>query len=181
MTQSVELVLNRAAEQALTAEWDRLAEAGLPTERRAVPSPSHRPHVTLAALDTVEPAAEAALPSLFADLDLPVRVGGLLVFGPRRTQQGRGSYVLVRQVVPSAGLLALQARVAALLGLTDHPHFGPGCWTPHLTVARRVSSDDVGPMLDVLAGSRAEGPATIRRARRWDSEVKRTWWVSGPS
>jgi hypothetical protein len=43
VTQSVELLLDTESEAVLLGEWARLAEAGLPTEQRAEPSPTHRP------------------------------------------------------------------------------------------------------------------------------------------
>ena len=168
MTQSVELVLAPVAEAVLRAEWDRLADAGLPSERRTVPSPTHRPHLTLYAAEELAPGADEALPELFADLELTVQVGALMLFGPRRD-----SYVLVRQVVASVPLLDLQQRVVRLCQLAEAPHFAAGRWSPHVTVARRVSAGQVGEMLAVLARASAEGPAPVAYARRWDSEQRR--------
>src|SRR4051794_882210 len=111
MTQSVELLLDQASEAVVLGEWTRLAEAGLPTEQRVVPSPTHRPHVTLWAGPAIPAAVAATPPGVVAGLALPLLLGSLLVFGPRR-----GQVVLVRQVVASAALLDLQARVATLCG-----------------------------------------------------------------
>ena len=169
MTQSVELTLDAGADAAVRAQWTRLAEAGLPSEQRAVPSPSHRPHVTLFAADALPVEADEQLPALVAGLDLPLRLGGVLLFGPRR-----GSYVLARQVVVNAPLLALQTAVAGLCAADPEGHFGPGRWTPHVTLARGVPVD---PVEDVLAalGSLPEVAAVSRGCRRWDSERRETW------
>ncbi|CAA9302299.1 MAG: hypothetical protein AVDCRST_MAG48-1424 [uncultured Friedmanniella sp.] len=169
MTQSVELALDADAERAVRELWARLADAGLPTEQRATPSPSHRPHVTLLAADRLEPEADAALSGLLEGLDLPLRLGGLLAFGPRR-----GSVVLARQVVVGRPLLDLQTAVAALCGADPDGHFGPGRWTPHVTLARRVPVEQLSAVVAAL-GDLPELLATSRRCRRWDSEQRTTW------
>jgi 2'-5' RNA ligase len=174
VTQSVELLLDEAADAEIRAQWDRLGDAGLPTSRRSTPSPSHAPHVTLWAGDAVDPDHDAALPRLFTDLDLELVLGSVMLFGPRR-----GSYVLVRAVVGSAALLDLQQQVVRTLRSRAYPGFEAGRWTPHVTLARRVSTDQVGPSLAVLAASPAELVARARRVRRWDSDAKRAWDLTG--
>lgn len=169
MTQSVELTFDAATDAAVRDLWARLADAGLPTEQRRTPSPSHRPHLTLFAGDTLDSDADDALPRLVAGLDLRVRLSGLLVFGPRR-----GSMVLARQVVLGRELLDLQAAVASRCGADPRGHFGPGRWTPHVTLARRVPTAQVGPVLTAL-GDLGDLEATSRGCRRWDSERRETW------
>ena len=174
MTQSVELLLDDATEAEVLGQWDRLADAGLPTERRPDPGPSHRPHVTLWAGPTVAPEVEARLPGLVAELPLRVQVGALLLFGPRR-----GQVVLVRQVVASRALVDLQARVAAACGVEPDSHFAPGRWTPHVTLARRVPVDLLGAVVTAL-GEVADLEASAARCRRWDGDAKVAWDVRRP-
>ena len=169
MTQSVELTLDEDADTAVRSQWGRLAAAGLPTEQRAQPSSSHRPHVTLFAADALAAEADARLPGLFDGLDLELRLGGVLLFGPRR-----GSYVLARQVVVSPPLLALQTAVAAVCGADPDGQFAPGRWTPHVTLARRMPQDQVADVLAALGGV-PDLLATSRGCRRWDSERQETW------
>ena len=173
MTQSVELTLDARSDTAVRTLWARLAEAGLPTEQRTTPSPSHAPHVTLFAADRLDPEADAALPERLTGLDLRLRLGGLLAFGPRR-----GHVVLARQVVASAPLLALQGAVASLCGADPLGHFGPGRWTPHVTLARRVPVAQLGAVVLAL-GDLPEVDVTARRCRRWDSERRITWELTG--
>ncbi|SDS11493.1 2'-5' RNA ligase [Friedmanniella luteola] len=173
MTQSVELTLDDGTDRAVRALWAQLAEAGLPTEQRPTPIPSHRPHVTLVAAHHLDPGADAALPGLLAGLDLSLRVGGLLVFGPRR-----GSVVLARQVVVDRALLDLQGAVATLCGADPAGHFGPGRWTPHLTLARRVPVAQLSAVVQAL-GDLPELAGASRRCRRWDSEQRTTWELTG--
>ena len=176
MTQSVELLLDAVADREIRGQWDLLADAGLPTSRRTQPSPSHAPHVTLWAGDAIGPADDAALPALFAGLDLELVVGSLLLFGPRRA-----GYVLVRPVTASVPLLELQHQVVRACRTPAYSGFEDGRWTPHVTLARRVAVDQVGPSLAALAGTPPEILARVRSARRWDSDQKRTWLLTPPA
>jgi 2'-5' RNA ligase len=169
VTQSVELLLDTESEAVLLGEWARLAEAGLPTEQRAEPSPTHRPHVTLWAGPSISGEVDAALPAMVAGLDLPLLLGSLLVFGRRR-----GQVVLVRQVVASAALLSLQTRVAERCGTEADSHFAAGRWSPHVTVARRVPVDRLGEVVTAL-GEVPDVSATSRSCRRWDGDAKVAW------
>ncbi len=172
MAQSVELTFDAAADLAITEQWRHLADAGLPTAQRSPPSEHHRPHVTLLAVESIDVAAEARLPALLADLALSVRIGSALLFGPHRS-----GYVLVRQVVPSPELLDLQRAVAQTCGADPLGQFGPGRWTPHVTLARRMLSRQLGSALDVLDFT--EVVADVRDCRRWDGERRTAWWLSG--
>jgi 2'-5' RNA ligase len=172
VTQSVELVLDQAAEATVLGEWSRLAEAGLPTEQRGVPSPTHRPHVTLWAGPAVAAEVDAALPSLVRGLNLTLLLGSLLVFGPRR-----GQVVLVRQVVANVPLLELQGQVAGRCGTEPDSHFAPGRWSPHVTIARRVPVDRLGLVVATL-GTVPDLVATSRTCRRWDGDAKVAWDLS---
>lgn len=174
MTQSVELLLDPESEATVLKEWARLAEAGLPTEQRVVPSPTHRPHVTLWAGPAIHAEVDAALAGVVRGLDLPLLLGSLLVFGPRR-----GQVVLVRQVLASAALLDLQMRVAERCGAEPDSHFGAGRWTPHVTLARRVFVEQLGLVVATL-GEIPAVPATSRTCRRWDGDAKVTWDLTRP-
>ena len=173
MTQSVELLLDDATDAAVRSQWDRLGDAGLSTARRPEPSPHHAPHVTLWAGDRLDAAVDAQLPALFGELDLELVIGGVLLFGPRRW-----GYVLARQVVISTALAALQQRVVRVCG-SGYGQFGDGHWSPHITLARRLGVDQVGPALRALGHAPAELTATVRRARRWDGSHKLAWVISG--
>lgn len=170
VTQSVELLLDDAGDAQIRRQWDLLGDAGLPTSRRTRPSPSHAPHVTLWAGDVIEPVDDEALFGRFADLDLELVIGSLLLFGPRR-----GRYVLVRQVVASRALLDLQQQVRQILRTPAYPGFEGGRWSPHVTLARRVAVDQVAPSLAVLAGCPPELLTRVPHGRRWDSDAKFAW------
>jgi 2'-5' RNA ligase len=169
VTQSVELTLDAEADRAVREQWAALAEAGLPTEQRTTWSPSHRPHVTLWAGPTLDAEADERLPELVVGLDLGLRVGSVLLFGPRR-----GQVVLVRQVVASRELLRLQEDVARVCGASPEGQFGPGRWSPHVTLARRVPVGQVGAVLTAL-GELTELDAVSRDCRRWDGDRREAW------
>ncbi len=175
MAQSVELIFDPATENALRVQWDRLAGAGLPSSWRPQPDPHHRPHLTLYAAEAISAEAEERLPTLFAELDLTLRIGGLTIFGPRH-----GQVILVRLVVPSAELLVLQSRTATLCGANTRGQFGAGGWTPHVTLARRMRVDQVGAAIGVLGESAAELTGVVRHCRRWDGERRTVRWLSQP-
>ena len=172
MAQSVEFTFDAVADLAVADQWRRLAAAGLPSAERPQPSEHHRPHLTLFAGDHISAAAEAELPGLVAGLDLEIRIGSVLLFGPRRH-----AYVLVRQVVPSVELLTLQQAVAEVCGASRHGQFGPGRWSPHVTLARRIAAAQVGPALEEL-GEAAEVPTSVRDCRRWDGDARVAWWLT---
>jgi|SRR6478752_9714885 2'-5' RNA ligase len=171
MAQSVELLLDERSDAALRRQWNLLAEAGLPSERRSGANEHHRPHVTLYAADAISSAAEAALPGLVADLELELQIGALTIFGPRR-----GRCILVRQVTASIDLLALQGGIATTCGADPAGQFGAGRWSPHVTLARRVPVGAVGAALTALDWTADRVvPAQVVGARRWDGTRKTSW------
>jgi 2'-5' RNA ligase len=168
VAQSVELLLDRAADSNIRDQWAALKAAGLPSEQRSGHDLTHGPHITLYAADRIDPGAEAPLTEVVAGLDLEVVIGSLLIFGPRR-----GRSVLVRTVVPSPALLALQAQVATACAADPLGHFGPGRWSPHVTLARRVPNELLGAAVDVLGDHSTM--ARVTSCRRWDGTAKRAW------
>ena len=96
-------------------------------------------------------------------------LGAPLVFGgPRLT--------LARLIVPSAALLELHAEVYRLTlpHLTAEPfgHCRPGHWTPHATLGRRYTTDEIGPALAVVNDGGADLAAQVVGLRRWDSDER---------
>ena len=143
----------------------------MPSERRSGADGSHRPHLTLYAGESVAPETDVALSLALADLDLPLELGSIMLFGPHR-----GRFVVVHSVVPTTGLLVVQRRVAELCGADPTGYFGPGRWSPHVTVARRVAGSQLAAVLDVVAAASAVAqPVRVRECRRWDSVHRRTW------
>ncbi len=163
MVHSLELVFDDATETAIRALWAELAGAGI-----TAPPSTARPHVTLAVADRIDPRVGAALTGLVAGLPLACRVGAVLLFGRDRP-------VLTRLVVPSVALLQLHAAIGAAAAPWLHP--GPrattaaGRWSPHVTLARRLTADQLGPALRIAAH-----PVDLRGwfigVRHWDGGAR---------
>ncbi|UYM03910.1 2'-5' RNA ligase family protein [Solicola gregarius] len=166
MTQSVELLLDDDADAGVRGEWSALQKAGLPSQG-ANPADTNRPHVTLWAGDALDPSDEGALAELASGLPMPLRLGALACFGRRR-------FVLVRFVVTSVPLLMLQASVARVCGVDPRSTLAPGQWTPHVTLARRLTAAEVGRAVDAL-GRAPERAAEAIGWRRWDGDARREW------
>ena len=174
---SIELTFDPAAEAAFRAEWATLQEAGLPNLGRH-PDSSNRPHLTLAAGPGLEPTD--ALRAVFqphpephrharpadrpAPLPVDLRVSGLVLF-----RAGSGRFVLARPVVMTRALLDLHRRVLEHApGAADLTQ--PDRWTPHVTLARRISGDQVARALEILTDLPPAG--TCVAARFWNGETK---------
>lgn len=165
----MELVVDGAADAAVRSDWAALVEAGLPSQARHTGS-SNRPHVTLALAATAPGPVRQRLTAIARDLPLPVTAGSVLVFGRRQ-------FVLARLAGPDAGLLHLQRRVVAALDdpVDRHGTFAAGTWTPHLTLARRLTADQVGAALGVLGPVAV--PGRLHRMRLWDMTERREHWL----
>lgn len=157
---SVELTLDPEADAAIRADWETLARAGLPSLAQHAGA-SNAPHVTVAAGTAFDDTPE--LRAAFSAIPLTLRFGGAVVFAA-----GRRGFVLARLIVASASLLALHRAVhdtivdAVELTLPDH-------WTPHVTLARRISADELARALPILGAIES---AQFTAARLWDSETK---------
>lgn len=163
VVQSVELLLDADADAAVRADWAALLDAGLPSQGRN-PATTNRPHVTLWAGEALPESADEALDSLAPDFPLPIRLGALGCFG-RRT------FILVRLVVTSVRLLDLQESVTGACGYDPGSALAPGHWTPHVTLARRLSGAQAGVALEVLRSPR-ERAAYAAGWRRWDGDAR---------
>lgn len=170
MTQSVELLLDAASEARVRADWARLADAGLTSQSRH-PSPTNRPHVTLAAVAALPEGAEERLAAACSGLPVRARLGPLAVLG-------QDPAVLVRLVVATTELLALHAQVAGAAGVPPDDLSAPGRWLPHLTLARRMPLTEVSRAIGLLP--RGDEHVRFVAARRWDSEARRTWQPGQP-
>lgn len=171
--QSVELQLDAAGDALVTELWQRLVDAGLPSQGRHR-SPSNRPHITLVAVPDLPAAAEAALAEVVAGR-LPVEGtwGELTLFGS-------GPWTVVWRVDPSPELLELHARVAEVCAVPPDQLTAPSHWTPHVTLARRVAEADLPTLREVVGEPMADAAHSRLVApvlRRWDGAAKREWPV----
>jgi hypothetical protein len=163
MVHSVELLFDGDTDAAIRRIWDDLTDSGVRSLANST-SPSNRPHVTLSVADHMDDACNDALSPLLAKLPLPCMIGAPMLFGS-------GPFTLVRLMIPSAELLALQADVHALclphMSSGPLPHTAAGHWTPHVTLARRVAPEKLAEALSLRAMSR-DRRATAVALRHWD-------------
>ncbi|MDL9948282.1 2'-5' RNA ligase family protein [Gordonia sp. ABSL11-1] len=181
MVHSLELLLDEASDQQVRDEWDTLAAAGLPSQS-AHRAPSNRPHITLAAAGHIAGSADAALVPVGMRLPIPVLLGAPILFG-------RPDHLtLARLVVPSTDLLSVHAQTLRLAadhlgdesggGATPMPHSLAGRWTPHVTLARRLTPDELTRALAVLdTRGTIEGRAV--GLRHWDGNAKTESMLAG--
>jgi 2'-5' RNA ligase len=167
MIRSLELVLDATTDAAVRSDWTALQAAGLPSLADHT-GESNRPHVTLVASDEAFASVD-----LEVRLPLPIRLGGLLVFGVGRPR----GMVLSRALVPSAALMELHASVVARAGGAPRPTSLPGAWTPHVTLARRLDASTLGRAFELLDGRELDG--AVVGVRLWDAETKTVTRVAG--
>ncbi len=177
VVQSVELLLEPEAERGVLRAWRALLEAGLPSQARHT-APSNRPHTTLVAVPDLTPEAETAVvDAVRGRLPVPATWGDLALFG-------HGPWVLVRLLEPSDGMRAVHAAVAAACGVPADSLSAPSRWTPHVTLARRLTEPDRDRALRLvtegLVWEAAVGmPVVASAVRRWDGARKVEWLVAG--
>lgn len=159
---SVELLLDDTAERAVRDDWARLIDAGLPSSGRN-PSPTNRPHLTVAVRDDIR---LADLHGLAATLPLRIELSGLLVFG------GAARAVLTRHVVASVALLEFHREVVRRLGPPEarYSNTAPDRWSPHITLARGLDAEQFGNAMRAIAAPFTGGEAT--GLRLWDASAK---------
>jgi hypothetical protein len=169
----VDLVVDRAVDDAVREVWRRLDVAGLPSLAHHR-SPSNRPHTTLVTSRSwPAPEGVAAVARLLDALPMTAVLGAPVVFG-------RGPFVLALSVVPTQGLIALHRGVAGLLA-PAHDHLRPGAWTPHVTLANRLCAADLGAALEVVVGATVPETVGFESARHWDSVARTDEPLTGPA
>lgn len=167
---SVELTLDDVSDAAVRQDWLRLSDAGLPSLADHTGA-TNRPHVTLAAGERLETEEEALAESMAQVLPLRLEFSGLLLFGGRG-----GRFVLVRALVVSSELAGLHGEASRhLTGAVSTTL--PGRWTPHVTLARRLSPSQVSTALDVVEATSPS--ATADACRLWDGQVKVVREIAG--
>lgn len=173
MVQSVELLADPELDAWIWTQWRALEAAGLPSQVKHG-SLTNWPHVTLAVADVIPPEVDAAMSTRIRDaLPLPVRVGGVIWFPGRR-------HVLARAIISSSALLDLHNGITCCLtGLQGQgDRMAPGSWTPHITLARGVRTEQLPAVIAALAeveGIAEERSGTFTVCRRWDSDARITW------
>ena len=165
--QSVELLLDPEADEAVRVLWKALSDNGIPSQADHH-GPTNAPHVTLAAVPDVTDAAEEALVPLVAQLPLALELAGPVLLGERRPALvlpvQRGSAV----DGPHQQVLAALSSPATVDGLP---------WLPHVTLARRLRPEVCEEALALVQSLTNPTTATATALRRWDPTLRRAWLV----
>ncbi|MDZ7929404.1 MAG: hypothetical protein U5N21_04765 [Rhodococcus sp. (in: high G+C Gram-positive bacteria)] len=74
-------------------------------------------------------------------------------------------------------LLDLHARLHEAVGDRSLDHLEPGRWTPHVTVARRLTPEEAGAAVRLLSADVDDLVGSAVALRRWDGEGKREWRI----
>jgi 2'-5' RNA ligase len=164
---SIELTLTPASDAAVRAMWTAVAEVGLPS-LAAHTSDTNRPHVTLAAGPTL--SSPGSLPSLPAP-PASLRLGGWTLFDSRPAADGSARFVLARAVVVDPELATFHRAVHAA-AVDAVPTTLPGAWSPHLTIARRLSAPRVAVALEALAALTHPDSVAVAGVRYWDGDTR---------
>ena len=153
---SLELVPDDAGQDAVRRDWQRLRDAGLPSQLDHG-SATNTPHVSVVSAPLLPDAAiDVAHARLGSLLPIRARAAGLLVLGGARVTLARAVDIdddVTRRV------LAVRVQVP------DRQHVG---WLPHVTLARRVDRALIQQMIDVLGHE--DVVLTLAEVRRWDPE-----------
>lgn len=167
---SIELLLDDDTDAAIRRMWSDLGNTAVRPARGA-------PHITVTVARTISPEVDALLAPVAQRLPIRVAIGAPLLFGT-------GPFVLALLVVPSTELLSVHAQVhrVGLPYLTPGPEANavPGAWTPHITLARGLTADNVAPVLRSLTAPPA-ADAQITGLRRWDGDQREEFVLSGRS
>ncbi|WP_295657723.1 2'-5' RNA ligase family protein [uncultured Nocardioides sp.] len=154
---ALELLPDEAGRDAVRRDWQRLRDAGLPSQLDHAGA-TNEPHVTLVAAPAIGAAHEAAAGHVVGGL-LPVeaRAAALALLGGTRV-------TLVRLVDVPDRLTAAVLDLRALVPDAQHPG-----WLPHVTLARRLARADVARALEVLGHE--DVVLRLTGLRRWDPEA----------
>ena len=157
---ALELVCDEEGDAVVRRDWQRLRDAGLPSQLDHAGA-TNAPHMTVVAARSLpDEALDVAQVRLGALLPIHARTAGIVLLGGERLTVARVLDVrddVVRRV------LAVRAQVP------DRQHVG---WLPHVTLARRLDRADAQRALEVLGHADVELTFTV--LRRWDPDARST-------
>jgi hypothetical protein len=160
---TVELLPDPGLDAAVRRVWQHLAAAGLPS-LAGHPHATNRPHLTLGSAPELPP-----LDTALAGLPVAVRLAGVLAFPGRRS-------AVAWAVVPTQALLDLHGAVADALGSGGDGqdgggHLHPGRWTPHISLALRLTAEERAAAVALL-GDLPEAAGELVAARTYDGTTR---------
>jgi hypothetical protein len=161
---ALELVPDDAGVDAVRRDWQRLRDAGLPSQLDRLAA-TNTPHVTVVSAATLPDAAlDVARVRLGSLLPVRARAAGLLLLGGERLTIARAVDIdddVARRV------LAVRVQVP------DRQHLG---WLPHVTLTRRLDRADAQRAVDVLGHD--DVVLTLTELRWWDPDTGRVTTIA---
>lgn len=153
---ALELVPDEEGQEVVRRDWQRLRDAGLPSQLDHR-GPTNAPHLTVvSAPDLPDAAIDVAGVRLGSLLPVRARAAGLLLLGGQRLTVARAVDLdddVVRRV------LAVRVQVP------ERQHVG---WLPHVTLARRLDRGDAQRAVDVLGHE--DVLLRFTELRRWNPD-----------
>jgi 2'-5' RNA ligase len=152
VAKAIEMFLDERADATVRGLWRLLADSGL-SSLETYGHARHRPHVSL----TVTSDWDLDLsPGALDDIRRAVSARRSLVldFQALGTFAGGGG-VLFLAATPTLPLLVLHERIGEILrhhGIAQWPHYLPGTWVPHCTLAVELALTDVTSAVGQLCG-----------------------------
>lgn len=161
---ALELVPDDDGVEAVRRDWQRLRDAGLPSQLDH-PGRTNSPHLNVVSAPLMPDAAiDVAQARLGSLLPVRARAAGLLLLGGDRLTIARAVDIdddVVRRV------LAVRVQVP------DRQHVG---WLPHVTLARRVERADAQRAIDALGHE--DVVLRLTELRRWDPDADRVTTIA---
>lgn len=146
MGDAIELFFDSGADRDVRSLWSSLESVGIGSLETRTHG-HHHPHVTLAVADAIPDHARAAIRDCFDELP-EIRLGSVGIF----PGDDRVIYLLA---TPTSELLALNRAVTNVLlaaPVEVWPHYVPGQWVAHCTLAQTVPAGRLGVAIDALDG-----------------------------
>lgn len=159
---SLDLTFAPQDDSVFRGRWQALRAAGLPSlaDHRGA---FNAPHITVLAASRIPADVLERARAHFSDtLPQPLPLNGVVVLGS-------GPFVLAEHVIAPPEMHAMVEQWQRLVDGGSH-RLRP--WTPHVTLAKRLSASQVGRALGVLQGRPAPATVTATELRRWDPEQK---------
>jgi 2'-5' RNA ligase len=154
---SVELNFDPAAEARVRALWRELADAGLCT---LLPDIGARPHLSVSVYDTADPdrlrQAVERVARRSRQFELHLKAVGVFPGG------GHAVYLVPTVTLDLLRLHQAFHAEAGPLGIAPWPHYLPGSWVPHCTVALEMPAERIPAIVERCLSGGALGPATVR-------------------
>jgi hypothetical protein len=156
MAFAIILYFDPAAEARVRSLWQALADQGISSIMSKM---GIRPHISLAAAESLDPDRACADLSKLAQHSTPI-LTALSAVGTFSAGQG----VVYLAPVVTAEMIELHGALNARLeqaGLVLYDYYRPAVWIPHCTTAINLLPDEIGVAVQVCRAADVFGPARL--------------------